>query len=587
MGEENSNKVESFLSCSYRNQRASIRLNQLLNILNNMYSGEPLRAQHSNHYGRFRGRTKDVGSPLLNYSSTNTSPSSPSPSPNLSSSSPHIRRRSRSITRTRTPISNSFTTATDQYSSYHIRSSSREKQRYSNRSHNDKNDIEMIRSNSDLSLGNTNIRSSYRYNGSKSKTNFRTTQNDSLFSRSNLIRDNYVEPSKRQFRAYYSNEDLSNINTSSKIRTNKDKYSNLNQSNINKNPNNLTGIDNLGNTCFMNSVFQCLFHLNELRNYFLSGEYSNHINSNSEFKGVVAKEFAAVSKRLCNDPGTSISISSFKRVIDKVSPQFIGFQQHDSQELLRFLLDGLHEDLNQIKGKRPYQEMEDIEGEHVINTSDRWWNYHLSRNKSFISNIFSGQLKNSVTCLSCGHESLSFDPFMDLSLPIPQSNDFRSTFSAFSKSGIKITDCLDLFLKEEVLKGREQAYCSKCKKHRDSKKKFTIFRYPRVLVLHLKRFSYNNYFGDKVKTKVEFPETLDMIQYWDPEAKKYYQKNYLPHYKLHGVVNHGGSLSCGHYTATCRVQDKGWFEFDDSYIHQTNQPKGGASPYILFYTLND
>eukprot|EP00761_Pharyngomonas_kirbyi_P013245 gb/GECH01013272.1/.p1 GENE.gb/GECH01013272.1/~~gb/GECH01013272.1/.p1 ORF type:complete len:201 (+),score=28.33 gb/GECH01013272.1/:1-603(+) len=153
MGEENSNKVESFLSCSYRNQRASIRLNQLLNILNNMYSGEPLRAQHSNHYGRFRGRTKDVGSPLLNYSSTNTSPSSPSPSPNLSSSSPHIRRRSRSITRTRTPISNSFTTATDQYSSYHIRSSSREKQRYSNRSHNDKNDIEMIRSNSDLSLG--------------------------------------------------------------------------------------------------------------------------------------------------------------------------------------------------------------------------------------------------------------------------------------------------------------------------------------------------------------------------------------------------------------------------------------------------
>lgn len=94
------------------------------------------------------------------------------------------------------------------------------------------------------------------------------------------------------------------------------------------------------------------------------------------------------------------------------------------QELLAFLLDGLHEDLNRVPVK-PYSELEDSDGRPDLIVAQEAWENHVLRNKSIIVDLFHGQLKSKVTCKVCGHESVRFDPFTYLSLPLPMESSVR------------------------------------------------------------------------------------------------------------------------------------------------------------------
>ncbi|XP_075923030.1 ubiquitin carboxyl-terminal hydrolase 8 isoform X2 [Petromyzon marinus] len=112
----------------------------------------------------------------------------------------------------------------------------------------------------------------------------------------------------------------------------------------------LTGLRNLGNTCYMNSVVQCLSNTTSLAEYFLTSQYVNNINRNNPLgrKGQVVEEFAVIVRALWSGQYRSITPRDFKFMIGRLNDQFCGTEQHDSQELLIFLLDGLHEDLNQL-----------------------------------------------------------------------------------------------------------------------------------------------------------------------------------------------------------------------------------------------
>lgn len=107
--------------------------------------------------------------------------------------------------------------------------------------------------------------------------------------------------------------------------------------------------------------------------------------------------------------------------ISKYAPRFNGFQQHDSQELLAFLLDGLHEDLNRVHDK-VYSELKDSAGRPDVEVAQEAWENHILRNKSIVVDLFHGQLKSKVMCRVCGHESVRFDPFNYLSLPLPMES---------------------------------------------------------------------------------------------------------------------------------------------------------------------
>ena len=118
----------------------------------------------------------------------------------------------------------------------------------------------------------------------------------------------------------------------------------------------VVGLSNLGNTCFMNSMLQSLSNLKHLRRYFLVGDHVADLNPDNPLgaKGEVAEAFGSLLKKLWANQGTVVSPRGFKQKMGQHAPQFVGYAQHDSQELLNFLLDKLHEDLNRVPNPKPY-----------------------------------------------------------------------------------------------------------------------------------------------------------------------------------------------------------------------------------------
>ncbi|XP_065195075.1 ubiquitin carboxyl-terminal hydrolase 4-like [Sycon ciliatum] len=182
----------------------------------------------------------------------------------------------------------------------------------------------------------------------------------------------------------------------------------------------LCGLSNLGNTCFMNSALQCMSNTRMLTRYLLEEKHVDEINVDNPLgmQGQIAMVYARLLKEIWSGRFSSVSPREFKGVVGRFAPQFSGFAQHDSQELLAFLLDGLHEDLNRIR-KKPYVELSDSDGRNDEEVATEAWKAHLKRNDSVIVDMFQGQFKSRLVCPVCNKVSVTFDPFMFLSLPLP------------------------------------------------------------------------------------------------------------------------------------------------------------------------
>ncbi|GJQ85908.1 hypothetical protein Trydic_g21763 [Trypoxylus dichotomus] len=336
----------------------------------------------------------------------------------------------------------------------------------------------------------------------------------------------------------------------------------------------LNGLKNIGNTCFMNSVIQCLSNTKPLLEYVRRDAYLSDINTSiSSMKGALIKAFSQVIKELWSEDSSDrvVNTVSLKSQIQRFAPRFMGYAQQDAQEFLRYLLEGLHEDVNRVTTKpTPIHAEIDEKLSDAEKASESWQRY-LRMDNSKIVDIFVGQLKSTLRCTHCGHCSVTFDPFWDLSLPIPQ------------KVGqIRLQQCLDSFTREETLDGDEKPTCSKCKERRKCTKSFSIQKFPKILVIHLKRFSPTERFRGKLSVTVDFPlEGLDMSNY---SADNHTQSRY----NLYAISNHSGTTYSGHYTAYCRhPYSLTWHEYNDSRVSSIS-PKSTVSgeAYVLFYELD-
>ncbi|XP_006152374.1 ubiquitin carboxyl-terminal hydrolase 2 isoform X2 [Tupaia chinensis] len=333
----------------------------------------------------------------------------------------------------------------------------------------------------------------------------------------------------------------------------------------------LAGLRNLGNTCFMNSILQCLSNTRELRDYCLQRLYLRDLSHSSSTHTALMEEFAKLIQAIwTSSPNDVVSPSEFKTQIQRYAPRFVGYNQQDAQEFLRFLLDGLHNEVNRVTA-RPKPSPENLDHLPDDEKGRQMWRRYLEREDSRIGDLFVGQLKSSLTCTDCGFCSTVFDPFWDLSLPIAKRGYPEVT----------LMDCMRLFTKEDVLDGDEKPTCCRCRARKRCIKKFSIQRFPKILVLHLKRFSESRIRTSKLTTFVNFPlRDLDLREFASENT------NHAV-YNLYAVSNHSGTTMGGHYTAYCRSPVTGeWHTFNDSSVSPMSSSQVRTSDaYLLFYEL--
>ncbi|KAK7205197.1 hypothetical protein BZA70DRAFT_267727 [Myxozyma melibiosi] len=223
---------------------------------------------------------------------------------------------------------------------------------------------------------------------------------------------------------------------------------NVNNQHDDSRPKGMTGLANLGNTCYMNSALQCLTHVEELTKYFLLDAYKDELNPTNPLgmDGKVATAYSDLVHKIFQSKPTlnSFTPREMKGVIGRYGPMFSGYGQHDSQEFVAFLLDGLHEDLNRIL-KKPYTEKPELPDdkveskEAVVELAHKCWELHRMRNDSVIQDLFAGMYKSTLVCPECKKVSITFDPYMDLTLPLPIDNSFSRNIVYVPAKGLPMT----------------------------------------------------------------------------------------------------------------------------------------------------
>ncbi|KAL3656976.1 hypothetical protein V7S43_018179 [Phytophthora oleae] len=335
------------------------------------------------------------------------------------------------------------------------------------------------------------------------------------------------------------------------------------------------GFANLGNTCYLNSVLQCLTYTPCFAQFLLDKEVFASFNNGAlpSSGNKFGKKFGKSNGFSGNGGNTGgngfCSVRAMSRLLQSVhgnnavkvlqpkelvmnvrhiSKSFRIGRQEDSHEFFRLLLDSMQRSC--------------LRKAHIKSES------HSAASTTFVHRIFGGKLKNYLKCAKCGFVSERFDDFLDLSLEI--SNGVNSVKGA-----------LRHFTAIEKLDERNAWKCSSCGKPSRAEKGLTIAECPNVLMIQLKRFDLM--FG-KIKRHIEFPQSLDIASGMSKKCED--RRRGRTKYELHAVLVHAGfSTDCGHYYAFVKGSSGQWYEMNDDTVRWVSldtvlQQKA----YMLFYS---
>ncbi|XP_042132097.2 ubiquitin carboxyl-terminal hydrolase 50 isoform X2 [Peromyscus maniculatus bairdii] len=318
----------------------------------------------------------------------------------------------------------------------------------------------------------------------------------------------------------------------------------------------VTGLRNLGNTCYMNAILQCLCSISPLVEYFLSGKYITALQKDCSD---VTTAFAYLMTDMWLGDSECVSPEIFLSALGSLYPAFLKKTQQDAQEFLIYVLNELHEALKKHCQRRAHEKK----------SAQRCCRKVMASETSIITRLFEGQLSYSITCLKCENCTYRNEVFTVLSLPIP------------SECECSLQDCLQCFFQQDTLTWNNQIHCSFCEIKQETAVRSTISKAPKIIVFHLKRFDIQGTVKRKLRTDVRYPLTnLDLTPYICPIFRKH------PKYNLCAVVNHFGDLDGGHYTAFCKnAVTQAWYSFDDTRVSEIPDTSvQTATAYLLFYS---
>jgi ubiquitin carboxyl-terminal hydrolase 8 len=313
------------------------------------------------------------------------------------------------------------------------------------------------------------------------------------------------------------------------------------------------GLQNRGNTCYLNTSIQCISHIIPLVDYFLTNNYVPDLNSRfQELKSskineiIFTKEFAKLVKALWNSD-SQIEPKTIHELIQKYDDRFLGYEQQDSQESLSLILDYLHEGLKYDVAIN-YSGTVENELDEIMVESIKNWKKELNEKYSIIADLFFGQFINKVISLEESNKdqmvSKTFELFNILNVPI---------------YGKTLYDSLAKYFEKETLESKY--YVEKTKSYIDAYRQIKLMKVPKFIIIVLKR--YKNQTGNLLKSNniITFPiDDLDLTSY----SEGY--DGIDCRLKLISVGCHRGSLNGGHYFAICRHRNNRWYKYDDDTV---------------------
>ena len=346
----------------------------------------------------------------------------------------------------------------------------------------------------------------------------------------------------------------------------------------------LRGLNNIGATCYMNATLQCLSNTKKLTEYFLNN-YKEDPNKK------MANEYCEVLKNLwdTNSKEKAYSPNSFKDVLGKENSSFAGIQANDSKDLINFLIERFHQELNIMNSK-------DINNENLnpLYQPDQTNEFLMLKefmeelNQKFnspISNLFYGVMETKSQCQGCKIVKFNFQVYSFLEFPLQEINKFffnkgkRALLTEDGKNpDVDLCECFEYNRKIDLMTGNNQMYCDQCKKSCNSLYSTILYSGPSYLIINLNRGK-----GAVYECKVNFPEQLDISDFvtFKNEGKTVY--------RLYAVICHlGPSSMSGHFVAYCRNRmDNKWYLYNDGIVTEFERPQqyNDGMPYILFYEL--
>jgi ubiquitin C-terminal hydrolase len=330
----------------------------------------------------------------------------------------------------------------------------------------------------------------------------------------------------------------------------------------------------------MNATLQALSNTKDFTKYFLNDYNYNPKDTNKN----ISNEFYKLLNLLWdkNKRKGSFSPNDFKETLSKENPLFKGIQSNDAKDLITFLLEKLHTELNQPDNSPTNGYAENQFDERY--TLNLFYQDYQRNYKSMISNLFYGVIEIKNQCTGCNYVKFNFQIFNFLEFPLEQVNKYcfshgkRQNFNSNNKNpDIDLYECFEYNCNIDLMAGDNQMYCNICNSNQDALYGTQIYSAPNYLIINLNRGR-----GAVYECKVIFPEKLNLLNFITFKDENTF-------YELYAVICHlGPSSMSGHFVAYCKKKKDEhykWYLFNDAIVTECQKQEEfrNGMPYILFY----